>query len=121
VNETYDLLAGRNQQAYLEYLETAILRIFQTPGIIDIRVHYNLLNPSQVRLTLVWQTLADWARFAESPECHMLNSELFKFATCIKIKLWVPSSVKLESKQTGKLSGKESLNLTKMDLKFTWD
>jgi hypothetical protein len=41
--------------------------MLQAPGSVEIRVYRSLLGSPQVRLTLVWQMLADWAKFAESP------------------------------------------------------
>jgi hypothetical protein len=65
--------------------------MLKAPGLVEIRAYRSLLGSPQVRLTLVWQTLADWAQFAESPERQMLDSELFKFATGIGLELWGPS------------------------------
>jgi hypothetical protein len=91
VNKTYDLLPGIDQQAYLEYGKRAFATMLKAPGIVEIRVYRSLLGSPQVRLSLVWQTLADWAKFAESPERQRLDSELFKFATNIGVELWGPS------------------------------
>jgi hypothetical protein len=44
-----------------------------------------------VRLALIWETLADWANFAESQERRMLDAELFQFATGINLEIWGPS------------------------------
>ena len=60
------------------------------------------MGSPQVRLTLVWQTLADWAKFAESPERQRLDSELFKFATHIGVELWGPSLAVPEPLRPGK-------------------
>jgi heme-degrading monooxygenase HmoA len=72
VNKTYDLLPSVDHQAYFEYCKMAIRIMAQAPGVVEIRVYRNLLNSTRVRLTLVWQTLADWAKFAESPEQQKL-------------------------------------------------
>ena len=91
LNKTYDLLPSIDQQAYLEYARKAFATILKAPGIVEIRAHRSLLGSPHVRLTLVWQTLADWAKFAETPERHKLDSELFNFASGIRIELWGPS------------------------------
>jgi hypothetical protein len=91
VNKTYNLLPGIDQQAYLEYGKGAFAMMLQAPGIVEIRVYRSLLGSPQVRLTLLWETLADWAKFAESSERQKLDSELFEFASDIGVELWGPS------------------------------
>lgn len=102
VNKTYDLLPGIDQQAYLEYSKRALATMLKAPGLVEIRAYRSLLGSPQVRLTLVWQTLADWAKFAESPERQKLDSELLKFATNIGIELWGPSPAVPEPLRPGK-------------------
>jgi hypothetical protein len=73
---------------------TAATREFSLSG--------SLLGSPQVRLTLVWQTLADWAKFAESPEPQRLDSELLTFASSIGVELWGPSPAVPEPLRPGK-------------------
>jgi hypothetical protein len=102
VHKTYDLLPGIDQQAYLEYGRRAFATMLKAPGLLEIRVYRSLLGSPQVRLTLMWQTLADWAEFAESPERQMLDSELFRFAQNIGVELWGPSPATPEPLRPGK-------------------
>jgi hypothetical protein len=62
VNKTYDLLPNIDQQAYIEYAKRAIRMILRAHGIIEIRAYRSLLGLPNVRLTLMWQTLADWSK-----------------------------------------------------------
>ncbi len=101
VNKTYDLVPGIDRQAYLEYGKRALATMLKAPGLIEIRVYRSLLGSPQVRLTLVWQTLADWASFAESPERQKLDSELLEFATDIGLELWGPSPTTPEPLRPG--------------------
>ena len=89
--------------------------MLQAPGIIEICVYRSLLGSPQIRLSLMWQTLADWVKFAESPERQKLQAELPKFATDIEIELWGPSPVVPDPLQPGNFSDQHNLNLTKMD------
>ena len=114
VIKTYGLLSGLDQQGYLEYSRKAIRVILQVPGIVEIRIYRNLLDSHKIRFTFVWQTLADWAKFAESPERLKMESELLNFASGIDIELWEPL-------HPGKLPGEQNLTVTKMDFKLTWD
>jgi len=91
VDKTYDLVPGIDQKAYLEYAKRALATMLRSPGLIEIRVQRSLLGSPQVRLALIWETLADWANFAESQERRMLDAELFQFATGINLEIWGPS------------------------------
>ena len=102
VNKTYDLLPDIDQQAYFEYGKRAFATMLKAQGIVEIRAYRSLLGSPQVRLALVWQTLADWAKFAESPERQKLDSELLKFATKIGVELWGPSPATPEPLRPGR-------------------
>ena len=102
VNKTYDLLPGIDLQAYSESAKKWIGTLLQATGFVEFRAHRNLLSSPQVRSTFVWETLADWARFAESAERQELESELRTFATNIKIEIWGPSPVVPEPIRPGK-------------------
>ena len=93
VNKTFDLLPNINQQAYAEAAQKMIRQILQTPGVIEFRAQRNLLGCPHVRITIIWETLADWASFAESRERQALDAELDAFATNIDVELWGPSPV----------------------------
>jgi hypothetical protein len=102
VNKTYDFLPGIDRQAHGELAQKAIGVMLQPPGIVELRANRNLLGSPQVRLTTVWETLADWANFAESAERQALESELLAFTTNINIELWGPSPVLPEPLRPGK-------------------
>jgi hypothetical protein len=91
VIKTYDLLPDLDRQAYQNYSQRALATMLQAPGIVEIRAYRSLLGSPQVRLTLVFQTLADWAAFAEGPARQKLDAELFQFAINIGVELWGPS------------------------------
>ena len=88
VNKTYNLLPDIDQRAYGEYTKKAIGTLLKAPGLVELRAQRNILGSPMVRLTIVWQTLADWAKFAENAERWTLESQLQKFATNIKIEIW---------------------------------
>jgi hypothetical protein len=79
--------------------------VLKAPGLVKIRGCRSLLGSPQVRLTLVRQTLADWAKFAEIRDRQVLDSELFKFATGIGFELWQPSPAVPEPLRPGKQTG----------------
>ena len=103
VNLIYEFLPGMDQQAYMEWAKKAIGQVLRSPGVVEFRASRNLLGSPQVRTTTVWQALADWANFVESPEWQALESELRgSFAGNISIELWGPSPVVPEPLRPGK-------------------
>ena len=121
VNKTYDLLPGVDEQSYFEHARIAIRKVLRAPGIVEIRCYRSLLSPPRMRLAFVWQTLSDWAKFAESPERRELEGELLKFATSIDIELWRPSPVVPETVRPEKPAAERHLTASKMDFGLTWD
>jgi len=91
VNKTFSLHPHVDQKALTEYRKKAIGTLLQTPGVVEVRSNRNVLGTPQVRLTVVWQTLADWARFAEGDKRFALDDELRDFASDIRIEIWGPS------------------------------
>ncbi len=91
VDKMYDFLPGIDKQAYAEYSKRAIAALLKVPGLCEIRSYRNLLGSPQVRLTLFFETLADWANFGDSPERHKLDAELLEFTPGFTIQLWGPS------------------------------
>ena len=93
VNKTYDFLPGVDKQAYGQAAQKMIRAMLQAPGIIEFRANRNMLGSPQVRITTLWETLADWAKFAESAARDVLESELLAFTTNISVQLWGPSPI----------------------------
>ena len=93
VNKTYDLLSGIDRQAYLQVAQKGIKMMLQATGIVELKANRNLLGSPQVCLTTLWNTLADWAKFAESAERQAIESELLTFTTNINVELWGPSQI----------------------------
>jgi hypothetical protein len=91
VNKTFSLHPRVDQKALMEYRKKAIGALLQTSGVVEVRSHRNILGTPQVRLTIVWQTLADWAKFAESNKRFAFDDELRTFASDIRIEIWGPS------------------------------
>ena len=90
VNKTFRLHPNVDQKALMEYRKKAIGTLLQTPGVVEVHSHRNILGTPEVRLTSVWQTLADWAKFAESDKRFALDDELRSFASDIRIEIWGP-------------------------------
>jgi len=93
VNKTYDLLPGIERQAYAQVAQKGIKMMLQATGIVELRANRNLLGSPQVRLTTIWDTLADWSKFAESAERQAIESELLTFTTNINVELWGLSQI----------------------------
>ena len=53
VNKTFNLHPHVDQKALMEYRKKAIGTLLQTPGVVEVRSHRNVLGTPQVRLTIV--------------------------------------------------------------------
>ena len=93
VNRTYEFLPGIYKQAYFKNAKKWKERMLRVPWLVELYSQRNILGSPSVRLTLIWKTLTDWARFAESVERWAIEAELGKFATNIRIGIWEPSPV----------------------------
>ena len=94
VNLFYDLLPGVDQQAYQEWAKKTIGFVMQSPGLIEFRANRNLLGSPVVRSTSVWQTLADWANFAQTEKWQKMYEELCNsFGVNIRVEIWGPSPI----------------------------
>ena len=102
VNKTYDFLPGIDRGAYAEAARKWVDKVLHAPGIVEFRANRNILDSPQVRITTVWESLSDWANFAESPDRQALESELRAFTTNINVELWGPSPVMPEPLRPGK-------------------
>jgi heme-degrading monooxygenase HmoA len=91
VHKTFTLYPNVDPTALKAYTKRAIGVLLQAPGVVEVRAYRNLLGAPQVRLVVAWETLADWAAFAESDIRRAYDSELATFATDIRIELWGPS------------------------------
>jgi len=90
----YDFLPGIDMQAYQEWAKKAIGLVMQSPGLIEFRAHRNLLGSPFVCSTTVWQTLADWANFAQSEKWEIISADLRNsFAVNIRVEIWGSSPI----------------------------
>ncbi len=91
VHTRYDFLPGIDQKAWAEFAKNAIATIMKAPGLIEYRANHNLLGLPQVRTTIVWQSLGDWAKFTESKDWATIESQRRTFLTNIHVEIWGPS------------------------------
>jgi heme-degrading monooxygenase HmoA len=89
----YDYLAGMDQEAYLEFAKNAKVTYLKAPGLIEFRANWNMLGSPQCRVTSVWRSLSDWAKFAESKEAAAIGTQLRTFATNYRVEIWGPTPV----------------------------
>jgi hypothetical protein len=91
VNKTYEFLPGIDKQAYRKNAKKWRERMLRVPGLVELHSQRNILGSPQVRLTLMWKTLAHWGKFAESTERWAIEAELRNYAKNIRIEIWQPS------------------------------
>ena len=91
---SFNLYKDVNEDQYAAWAKKAIVPLLKSPGIIEFKAHRNLLGSPQVRLTSTWNSLNDWAGFAESTEWLNLMGELKKkFAADIEMTVWGQSPI----------------------------
>ena len=93
VNTTWELLPNIDEKAYGEWAKKTVGKLLKAPGIVEFRAHRNILGSPQIRSTAVWQTLTDWANYADSDEWQTLDAEFRTFVKDIHIEIWGPSPV----------------------------
>jgi len=93
---TWDVLPGVDMKAYVAWSRKTAETLAKQPGMIEFRASRNLLGNPQVRVSVTWKSLADWAKFAESDLWHSMEAECRTFATNIRMELWGPSPVMAE-------------------------
>jgi heme-degrading monooxygenase HmoA len=90
---TYDLLPNVDMKAYQEWAKNAVGIIAKQPGMLEFHVNRNVLGSPMVRTTIVFRSLEDWAKFAESGAWHSMEAEMRGFATDMRVEVWGPSPV----------------------------
>lgn len=90
---TYDFQPGANLQAYGEFGKKAVGDLLQAPGFVEFRGNRNVLGSPQVRITQVWQSLADWENFINSAAGMAMMDELGTYITNLHVGIWGPSPV----------------------------
>ncbi|MGV2288209.1 hypothetical protein AAHK20_05795 [Trinickia sp. YCB016] len=90
VTNTYDLQPGVNLASYAEWAKKTAETIRQQPGVLELRANRNMLGSPQIRTTTCWNSMTDWAAFADGP-WRTMEQELRTFATNFKAEVWGPS------------------------------
>jgi hypothetical protein len=92
-NMSWDLLPLVDVKVYAAWAKKAGETMAKQPGMIEFRASRNMLGNPQIRISLMWKSLADWAKFAEGEVWGAVNTELRSYATNFRIELWGPSPV----------------------------
>ncbi len=92
INMFYDLLPGVDQKVYLEWARRAIGITLKQPGLIELSSHLRLYGTPTIRATTRWQSLVDWARYAEGAWLP-LEAELQIITTNQRNEFWGASPV----------------------------
>ncbi|MCB0729481.1 MAG: antibiotic biosynthesis monooxygenase [Ignavibacteriae bacterium] len=88
---TYDINQGIDEEAYKKLAKKATAMMLNADGFIELRANRNLLGSPHVRRTSVWESMEDWARFAETNEFQKVTHEFRKYVTHMEVNLWGPS------------------------------
>lgn len=91
---TFNFYMGVNEDSYSEWAKKAIVPLLKSQGIVEFKAYRNLLGYPQVKLSSTWDSLHDWASFAESEKWQDLMGELSKnYAKDVKMTVWGPSPI----------------------------
>jgi len=95
-NMSWDLLHGVDVKAYGTWAKKAGESMAKQPGMIEFRASRNILGNPQIRISGMWKSLADWAKFIDGEVWRALEVELRSYATNLRIELWGPSPIIVE-------------------------
>lgn len=91
VTFTYDIHPEIDEEAYSRLARKATLMMKNAKGFIELRASRNLLGSPHVRRTSVWESMADWGRFAETSDFQKITHEFRQYTTHMHVNLWGPS------------------------------
>ena len=91
VTLSYDLAPGIDEQGYWDFIKKNVSVVLNAGGIEELRAHRNALGSPLVRITMVWESIAAWARFIESDAGQTLQNELRGYGIGVKVDVWMPS------------------------------
>lgn len=97
VTFTYDFHLDFNEVGYIELVKRATGMMLMAEGFIEFRAHRNMLGSPHVRRTSVWESLAHWAEFAQTPEFQEVTAEFRQYVTNLDVQIWGPSPVTPET------------------------
>ncbi len=99
---TYDILPGVDKKAWAEFAKFSVATYMKAPGLIEWRANRNLLGSPQVRITNVWQSFGDLAKFRQSEEWAAVETQLRTFVTNIRVEMWGTSPLVPKPVRPGK-------------------
>lgn len=94
---TYDFQADFDEDAYIDLVHRATGLMLMAEGFIEFRANRNVLGSPHVRRTSVWESLAQWAEFAQDPEFQKITAEFRRYVTNLDVQIWGPSPITPEA------------------------
>ena len=93
VTFTYDFHPNFNELAYTRLARRATKLMLSAKGFIEFRAYRNMTGSPHVKRTSVWESLADWAAFAQQDEFQKLTAEFRTYVTNLDVQFWGPSPI----------------------------
>lgn len=93
VTFTYDFHPNIDEIAYTKLARKATKLMVSAKGFVEFHAHRNMTGSPHVKRTSVWESLADWALFAQQPEFQKITAEFRTFVTNLNVILWGPSPI----------------------------
>lgn len=99
---TYNFIPDIDFKAYAKLARRATALMISAKGFIEFRAHRNMVGSPHVRRTSVWESLADWAAFAQTAGMQELTEEFRSFVRDLDVQIWGPSPLTPEAIQAPK-------------------
>lgn len=86
----FNFVSDHDRKAWAARFKQIAGLLLKKPGLIELRCRSNLLDTSQVRVTMVWESLSQWANFVQNDDPDMKTLMLSDQPSMryIKTELW---------------------------------
>ena len=86
----FNFVSDHDRKAWTARFKQIAGLLLKKPGLIELRCRSNLLDKSQVRVTMAWESLSEWANFVQNDDSDMktLMHSGQPSMRNIKVELW---------------------------------
>ncbi len=89
----YDILPDKTEAYGKWAVESAIPRILEIPGFVELRGYRPATGSYRFATTYEFKDMSSWAAWVGSPEYQKIMEEFLPFASLLSTEVWGPSPV----------------------------